>query len=283
MRRVLRATLVVLIGIALCRDASAQALGTIAGNAKDPSGAALPGVTVEVSSPALIEKVRTATTDGAGLYRIVNLPPGTYVVTFTLSGFNTSRREGVEVSPGFTATIDGAMRLGNIQETVTVTGESPVVDIQSAAQRRAVTDTQFKELPSGGSWIQMAALTSAVRASNQDVGGILGDQTGAQVSAHGSREGDGVSMVDGLRIGNMYLSSNLTNMSLSPLLFDQVDVQLSGQSAETGTNGVIMNAIPKAGGNRFSGTALINGTTPDLQGSNLTQRLKDRLAIPQPS
>ena len=163
MRRVLRATLVVLIGIALGREASAQALGTIAGNAKDPSGAALPGVTVEVSSPALIEKVRTATTDGAGLYRIINLPPGTYVVTFTLSGFNTSRREGVEVSPGFTAAIDGAMRLGNIQETVTVTGESPVVDIQSAAQRRAVTDTQFKELPSGGSWIQMAALTSAVR------------------------------------------------------------------------------------------------------------------------
>ena len=195
-----------------------------------------------------------------GLYRIVNLPPGTYTVTFTLSGFNTWRREGVEVSPGFTATIDGDMRIGNIQETVTVTGESPMVDVQSAAQRRAVTDTQFKELPSGGSWIQMAALTSAVRASNQDVGGVLGDQTGAQVSAHGSREGDGVSMVDGLRIGNMYLSSNLTNMSLSPLLFDQVDVQLSGQSAETGTNGVIMNAVPKAGGNRFSGTALINGT-----------------------
>jgi hypothetical protein len=271
----MRAAVVALMGIALCRDASAQTLGTIAGNAKDPSGAALPGVTVEVSSPALIEKTRSATTDAAGLYRIVNLPPGTYVVTFTLSGFNTSRREGVEVSPGFTATIDGAMRLGNIQETVTVTGESPVVDIQSAAQRRAVTDTQFKELPSGGSWIQMAALTSAVRAQNQDVGGILGDQTGAQVSAHGSREGDGVSLVDGLRIGNMYLSSNLTNMSLSPLLFDQVDVQLSGQSAETGTNGVIMNAIPKAGGNRFSGTAVINGSTPDLQGSNLTKRLTD--------
>ena len=82
-----------------------------------------------------------------------------------------------------------------------------------------------------------------------DVGGVLGDQTGAQVSAHGSRPADGVSMIDGLRIGNMYISSNLTNMSLSPLLFDQVDVRLSGQTAETGTNGVIMNAIPKAGGN----------------------------------
>ena len=274
MRYIARGAFVVLFGILLCRQVGAQTLGTIAGSAKDGSGAVLPGVTVEVASPALIEKVRSATTDSTGLYRIVNLPPGTYTVTFTLTGFTTWRREGVQVSPGFTANIDADMRIGNIQETVTVTGESPMVDVQSAAQRRAVTDTQFKELPSGGSWIQMAALTSAVRASNQDVGGVLGDQTGAQVSAHGSREGDGVSMVDGLRIGNMYLSSNLTNMSLSPLLFDQVDVQLSGQSAETGTNGVIMNAIPKAGGNRFSGTALINGTWPDLQGDNLTDRLK---------
>ena len=274
MKHVIRAAVVLLVGVALCRDASAQVLGTIAGAAKDTSGAVLPGVTVEASSPALIEKVRSATTDSAGLYRIVNLPPGQYTVTFTLTGFNTMRREAVRVDLGFTTTIDADMKVGSIQETVTVTGESPLVDVQSAAQRRAVTDQQFKELPSGGSWIQMAALTSAVKASNQDVGGILGDQTGAQVSAHGSREGDGVSMVDGLRIGNMYLSSNLTNMSLSPLLFDQVDVQLSGQSAETGTNGVIMNAIPKAGGNRFSGTALINGTTPDLQGDNLTDRLK---------
>ena len=91
----------------------------------------------------------------------------------------------------------------------------------------------------------MAALVPAIRASNTDVGGVLGDQTGAQVSAHGSRAEDGVSMIDGLRIGNMYQSSNLTNMSLSPLLFDQVDIQLSGQTGETGTNGVIMNAIPQ--------------------------------------
>ena len=272
--RQFRAAFVVVFTIALCGEAHAQALGTVAGSAKDASGLVLPGVSVEVASPALIEKVRTATTDSTGLYRIVNLPPGTYTVTFTLNGFNTWKQERVEVSPGFTANIDAEMRLGNVQETVTVTQESPMVDVQSAAQRRAVTDTQFKELPSGGSWIQMAALTSAVRASNQDVGGVLGDQTGAQVSTHGSREGDGVSMIDGLRIGNMYLSSNLTNMSLSPLLFDQVDVQLSGQSPETGTNGVIMNAVPKSGGNRFSGTALINGTWPEMQGDNLTDRLR---------
>jgi hypothetical protein len=254
----------------------AQALGSVAGVVRDASGAVLPGVTVEAASPALIEKVRVAVTDGSGQYAIVNLPPGPYTMTFTLTGFATVRREGVEVSVNVTTNISADLRVGAVQETITVTGESPLVDVQSASTSRTVTAEAFKELPGGGSWIQMAALVPAVRATNTDVGGVLGDQTGAQVFAHGSAPMDGVSMIDGLRIGNMYLSSNLTNMSLSPLLFDQVDVQLSGQSAETGTNGVIMNAIPRAGGNTFNGSVLVNGSGPDLQGSNLTSDLQAR-------
>jgi len=265
-----------LLALSLPSAAGAQVLGTVAGNVKDASGAVLPGVTVEVSSPALIEKVRTAVTDGSGQYRVVNLPPGTYSVTFSLPGFSTVKRDALEVSVNFTSTVDAEMRVGSVEETITVTGESPIVDIQSAATTRMVTAETFKELPSGGSWIQMAALVPAIRASNTDVGGVLGDQTGAEVGAHGSRNGDGVSMIDGLRIGNMYISSNLTNMSLSPLLFDQVDIQLAGQAGETGTNGVIMNAIPKSGGNRFSGSALVNGSGPSLQGSNITDDLRAR-------
>jgi hypothetical protein len=256
--------------------AHAQTLGTIAGSVKDPSGAVLPGVTVEASSPALIEKVRSVVTDGTGRYRLVNLPPGTYTVSFALPGFNTTRREAVDVSVGFTATIDAELRVGAIEETITVTGESPIVDVQSAAMTRSVTAEVFKEIPSSGSWIQMASLVPAIRASFQDVGGSGGDATGATVAAHGSRAQDGVSMVDGLRIGNMYQSSNLTNMSLSPLLADQVDIQLSGQMAETGTNGVIMNLVPRSGGNIFSGTALVNGSHPNLQSSNVTERLQAR-------
>jgi carboxypeptidase family protein len=277
MRQRARALLLVIGILALLPSASAaQVLGSIAGNVKDGSGAVLPGVTVEAASPALIEKVRTAVTDGSGQYRIINLPPGTYSVTFSLTGFSTVKREGVEVQTNVTANIDGELKVGAVQETITVTGESPVVDIQSSAQTRAMTAQAFKELPSGGSWIQMAALVPAVHAGNTDVGGVLGDQTGAQVDAHGSRPGDGVSMIDGMRIGNMYIDSNLTNMSLSPLLFDQVDVSLSGQMAETGTNGVIMNAIPKAGGNNFSGSFLANGSGPSLQGNNVTSDLKAR-------
>ena len=276
MRQLTRALLLLVGMLALPAASGAQVLGTIAGNVKDGSGAVLPGVTVEAASPALIEKVRSAVTDGSGQYRIINLPPGTYSVTFSLTGFSTVKREGVEVSPNVTANIDGELKVGAVQETITVTGESPIVDIQSSAQTRTMTDTAFKELPSGGSWIQMAALVPAVSASNTDVGGVLGDQTGAQVNAHGSRPGDGVSMIDGMRIGNMYIDSNLTNMSLSPLLFDQVEVSLSGQMGETGTNGVIMNAIPKAGGNTFSGSILANGSGPSLQGNNVTADLQAR-------
>src|SRR5215471_15942187 len=256
--------------------AGAQELGTIAGVVKDASGAVLPGVTVEAASPALIEKVRTVVTDGSGQYRIISLPPGIYSVTFSLTGFSNIRREGLEVVIGVTAQANVDMKVGAVAETITVSGQTPVVDVQSATQIRTVTAQSFKELPSGGSWIQMAALTPAVRASNVDVGGVLGDQTGAEVSAHGSRNGDGVSMIDGMRIGNMYLSSNLTNMSLSPLLFDEVNVQIAGQMAETGTNGVIMNAIPRSGGNRFSGTVLMNGSGPSLQGNNITANLQSR-------
>ncbi len=276
MRLKTRVGLAILMLLAFAVTSPAQTLGTIAGVAKDPSGAVLPGVSVEVASPALIEKLRTAVTDGAGQYRIVNLPPGIYSATFTLAGFSTVRQEGVEVSVAVNAQVNAELKVGALAETITITGETPVVDIQSAAQTRTMTAQAFKELPSGGSWIQMAALVPAVRASNTDVGGVLGDQTGAQVSAHGNNPGDGVSLIDGMRIGNMYISSNLTNMSLSPLLFDEVNVQMSGQMAETGTNGVIMNAIPRSGGNRFSGSFLVNGSGPKLQASNVTDNLKAR-------
>ena len=255
---------------------NAQVLGSIAGSVRDASGAVLPGVTVEAASPALIEKVRSAVTDGSGQYTIVNLPPGTYSVSFTLPGFSTVKREALLVSSTSRRTSTPRCASARWRRRSLSPARAPIVDLQSSATTRQVTDQAFKELPSGGSWIQMAALMPAVRASNVDVGGVLGDQTGAAVSANGSRSADGVSMIDGLRIGNMYISSNLTNMSLSPLLFDQVDVQLSGQQAETGTNGVIMNAIPKSGGNRFSGSALASGSGPSLQGDNITSRLTDR-------
>ena len=282
--RVFTTFALVIVGVlALAAPSSGQALGTIAGVVKDASGAVLPGVTVEASSPALIEKVRTVVTDGSGQYQIVSLPPGVYAVTFSLAGFSTVKREAIEVSVNFTATVNADLRVGAVSETITVTGETPVVDIQSAAQQRALTSTMFKDIPTSGVWIQLATLVAGVNTTTRDVGGSSGDTTGAQVSAHGGLPGDGVSLLDGLRVGNMYISSNVSNMSFSPLLFEEVDIAVSGQTGESGTNGVLANMIPKAGGNAFHGAFLANGSGPSLQSSNITQRLVDRGLAGAPS
>ena len=118
--------------------AAVFAQGSIAGTVKDSSGAVLPGVTVEAASPALIEKVRTAVTDGDGQYRIVDLRPGTYTVTATLPGFATAKRDGVELQGSQTLTIPLEMKVGDLQETITVSGETPVVDVQNTRRESVI-------------------------------------------------------------------------------------------------------------------------------------------------
>ena len=130
--------------------AATYAQGSIAGSVKDTSGAVLPGVTVEASSPALIEKIRAVVTDGTGQYKIVDLRPGTYAVTFTLAGFNTVKREGIELAGSFTATVNADMKVGAVQETITVTGESPIVDVQNSAQQRVLGDEVIDAIPTRG-------------------------------------------------------------------------------------------------------------------------------------
>src|SRR5580704_2044091 len=123
------AALVVFMTI-LPAPAWAQGTSGIAGVVKDPSGAVMPGVTVEASSAALIEKVRSVVTDAEGQYKIIDLRPGTYVVTFTLPGFATVKREGIDLSAGFTATVNADLRVGGLEETITVSGQAPLVDTQ---------------------------------------------------------------------------------------------------------------------------------------------------------
>jgi hypothetical protein len=117
-----------------------QSPSGIAGVVKDTSGSVLPGVTVEASSSALIEKIRTVVTDGEGQYKIVDVRPGTYVVTFSLPGFSTLRREGIELTAGFTATVNADMQVGALEETVTVTGASPLVDTQNVRQQKVISN-----------------------------------------------------------------------------------------------------------------------------------------------
>ena len=274
MRGVVGAILGVVIVVA-ASNASAQGLGSIAGVVRDTSGAVLPGVTVEAASPALIEKVRTAVTDSAGQYTIVNLPVGTYSVTFTLPGFTTTRREGIEMLANFTASVNAEMRVGVVEETITVTGEAPAVDVQSATTTRAVTPEVIRAIPNGRTMYNLAAMYTGVSISGTavDVGGQTVLSPGPQLFAHGGRPGDELQMLDGIRVGNLQSNAGRTGFALSPLLWDQVDVVLSGQSGESPTLGVQTNAIPKSGGNTMSGILLMDGAITPMQSSNLTDRL----------
>ena len=207
MHSIKRVVLAILVSSLIPIAGHAQGLGTISGVVKDASGAVLPGVSVEVASPALIEKTRTAVSNESGQYTIVSLPPGTYSVTFTLPGFTTTKRDGVEMLANFTAQVNAELKVGGVAETVEVTAETPLVDVQSATVARAVTKDIIKEIPTGGTMYQLAAMMVGVTigggAAVVDVGGASGSPVQAQLSAHGGAAGDEVQMIDGLKVGNM--------------------------------------------------------------------------------
>src|SRR5580765_6519634 len=169
----------------LAAPSVARAQSAIAGVAKDSSGGVLPGVTVEASSDVLIEKVRTAVTDGAGAYNIVNLRPGTYTVTFTLSGFQTFKREGLELPGGFTANVEAVMRVGALEESVTVSGASPVVDVQSNVKSQVLPREVLDSVPNAHTIQSVGQLIPGVSLTSPDVGGSVQMQQ-TYFSVHGS-------------------------------------------------------------------------------------------------
>ena len=127
--------------------ASAQATG-MAGIVRDTTGAVLPGVTVEAASPVLIERVRTVATDNEGQYKIIDLRPGQYKVTFTLPGFATVVRDGIDLPAGFTATVSVEMKVGAVEESVTVSGQASTVDVQSVREQTVLSNNTLDGLPS---------------------------------------------------------------------------------------------------------------------------------------
>src|SRR5258707_11370299 len=167
----------VLVGVALSfflLPAPARAQSAIAGVVKDTTGAVLPGVTVEASSPALIERVRSVTTDTQGQYKILDLRPGTYTVTFTLPGFSTIKREGIELPATFVATVNADLRVGALEETVTVSGASPVVDMQNVIKRQVITKNTIDAMPTSKNWSTIGVMTVGVSSNQNDVAGAAG-------------------------------------------------------------------------------------------------------------
>ena len=233
--RLLRLIVSVLIAIVLIPAVvHAQA---ITGTVQDTSGAVLPGVNVEVASPELIEKVRTAVTDSSGQYRIEALRPGTYSVTFTLPGFSTVKREGIELTGSFIATVNTDMKVGTLQETIVVTGETPIVDVQSARRETVVGKDIIAGLPTTGGYSSLLALVPGI------VGGTRDVQTGpcaCTFSSHGAllagrANEEGRTLLDGLLISVPQGSSS--NYVADTRNSQELSFTVAGSMGETETGG----------------------------------------------
>jgi hypothetical protein len=254
--------------------ASAQA--SITGVVKDTSGSVLPGVTVEATSPALIEKTRSVTTDGTGQYRIIDLRPGTYIVSFTLPGFATVQRGGIELTGAFTATVNVDMPVGAVTEAITVTGESPIVDVQSTQQQRVMPKDVIDGIPSGRSYQSLAVLIPGMVAGAQDVGGTNNLRNNAGLAIHGGRPGDARIMEDGLTIRNIGASGAFTNLFPDEGRTQEIVVDYASGSAELSFGGVRVNYVPKEGGNTFSGSFFATGVNESFQSDNYSEDLQAR-------
>jgi hypothetical protein len=258
----------VLIGLLGTTDAIAQQTSGIAGIVRDSSGGVMPGVSVEAASPALIEKVRSATTDGEGRYNIVDLQPGTYTVTFTLSGFGTFKREGIVLASGFTASIDAVMRVGALEESITVSGASPLVDTQNVRKQIVATHELLEALPTSSKHINTMVTLTPGYTGVTDVGGQYAAEAGA---FHGKR-GTKVSF-NGMGVEN---SSGNSSYQINAATVEEMVLQTSGVSAEVNADGPVMNVVPKQGGNTFQ--TILTGlfSNHSMESDNLSDEIRER-------
>src|SRR5688572_26684002 len=255
--------MLVLACLVLC-PAHASAQSEIAGVVRDASGSVLPGVTVEAASPALIEKVRAAVTDGDGNYRIISLRPGTYKVTFTLPGFSTVVRQGIELTSDFAATVNAEMKIGGIEETITVTGESPIVDTQSITTRHVMTREVLDVLPTGRN-IQAVGIMIPGTALALGGGGALSRDVGGSGSLQQSPlqyrgSADTVQTIEGLRLNNLEAQGAYSGVYWNDASFEELSYITGADSAEMGQGGIRVNMVPRDGGNTFRGQAFGNFT-----------------------
>ena len=253
----------------------------IGGTVTDTTGGVLPGVTVEVRSPAIIESVRTAITDGNGQYLVIALETGTYAVTYSLPGFGTLVREGIELSFGFTANVDVQLSVGDIQETVTVSGASPVVDIQNVDQRAVMDREIIDSIPSGKSISAYGLLVPGMMAAQgygsslqQDAGG-LSAQIMQRMSIHGGNAEDQMVNINGMDVAEPHTQGG--DMGFFPAEnMEEMAFNYSGNSAEYETGGVSVNMIPREGANSFSGAVYTAFSFPELLADNLDDDLRSR-------
>lgn len=291
MSRRLTWMLVLFVVVLLAPRAAHAQNGSIAGTVRDPDGNVVPGVTVEVSSPALIERVRSTATDATGRYQIAALPVGTYSATFTLQGFNVVKRDGIELTSDFTAPVNVQLAVGSVRETVQVVGAAPRVDVQNARVQAVFQGVDIGNLPTQRDLASLVNLVPALTTSAIGICdgglGIFCNPNGPAFNSHTSAldadgQNQGRIMVDGMSINRggtgqgINLNTGMTNgISIDTANAQEVAFTLSGGLGETETGGAAINIVPRTGGNKFAGNYLTNYTGRQFFDRNRDTRLSD--------
>ncbi|MGD9902505.1 MAG: carboxypeptidase regulatory-like domain-containing protein [Vicinamibacterales bacterium] len=271
-------TLAVIVALATATAASAQQTGTLSGIVRDAQGGVLPGVTVSVSSPALIGGVRTAVTGEGGSYQFTTLPPGTYQVNYELTGFAPLRRDSIVVQVARTTRLDVELGVGTLQETVTVSGASPVVDVSSTVTQTNITKDLYEAIPTGRNPWVMAGLVPGVTTGRLDVGGTEGMQQ-YSLEAFGSADSQKSFSIDGIKTNWAGGSGGFTMMYYGFEMYDEYNMQTASGTAESDVAGIYMNMVTKSGGNRFTSDHNFYFMNDSLQGENIDDDLRTRLGL----
>ena len=253
---------------------AAQAQSAFTGTVKDTSGAVLPGVAVEAASDALIEKTRSVVTDENGGYRLVDLRPGTYTLSFALEGFSTVKREGVQLESNFTMTLNTEMKVGSLEETLTVTGAAPTVDVQSTTKSQVLNREALDAIPTGRTIQGMGQLITGVSLNQPDIGGSKAMQQ-TYMSAHGAGASQTTVQVDGLMVNGLDVDGAVQSYFNSSMSQEMV-YTTSGAAADVAGGGVRLNMIPRDGGNTLSGSLFLGDQQKSFQSNNITQDLISR-------
>jgi hypothetical protein len=267
---------VLLVGLAILflLPLTARAQSAFSGVVRDASGAVLPGVTVEATSPVLIERSRSVVTDGEGRYTIIDLRPGTYTLTFGLTGFSTVVRDAVDLPGNTTVPINVDLKVGALEENVTVSGQSPLVDVQNAQRTQVLERSVLDALPTTRNMQSVGSVVPGVKLSRPDVGGSQGmEQT--YMRTHGADDRHTSMQVDGMTVNSSMGDGNIQAYN-DDALAQQVVFQTSALPAEVAAGGVRVNMIPKDGGNTFRGGGFFGGTAHGWQADNNTDELRAR-------
>src|SRR5436190_22727968 len=274
LRRLVGSAAIAVAALCVLVPSAASAQSGITGLVKDASGGVLPGVTVEATSPALIEKARTVVTDAQGRFAIIDLRPGLYKVTFTLSGFSTLVQDGIDLPSNFTATLNADLKLGTMEETLTVSGQAPVVDVQNA-QRTTVLPRQLLDaVPVPRMYQAEGSLAVGTKVSDQNVGGAR-SAVNPRLTAHMSVTKDTTIDVDGMKM-NTLVGGGDSHPDHNDAMTQEVTVQTAALGANVSAGGPHLNLIPREGGNTFTGATYFGYTNGSFQTDNLTKDLLDR-------